>query len=512
MLVELDGLDEVLHLDAGLAAAPPPGVEEVVPAARTLLVRFDPERIPRERVRAWLTEAVPAASVPRGERDVEVEIAYDGPDLDRTARLLGVSADELAGRHAAARWRVAFTGFAPGFAYLVSDDWPWQVPRLETPRTRVPAGSVALAAGFTGAYPRATPGGWRLIGRTAAPLFDPAAADPVLLVPGASVRFRPVPGPTVQIAPLRSAADAPRGDAGATPGAAPARAAGGAPAALTVERAGAASVQDLGRPGAARLGIARSGALDRGALRLANRLVGNAPHAAVIEIALGGFVAVASRPLWVAATGAWAPMRIAGRPVDPYAAHAWRSGERLEVGWIDHGARLTVAVRGGVAAGAVLGSRATDSLAALGPPPLRAGDVLAVGAETAGPVPALDVAPWGWPPEVVEVDIEPGPRADWFTPAAHRTLVGGVWRARVDSDRVGMRLEGPPLERARAGELPSEGMVPGALQVPPDGRPAILLADGPVTGGYPVIAVVADASLDRLAQAAAGTRIRFRRA
>ncbi len=272
-----------------------------------------------------------------------------------------------------------------------------------------------------------------------------------------------------------------------------------------------ATVQDLGRPGRASVGIARSGALDRGALRTANRLLGNAEGAAAIEVTMGGLSAIAERDLWCAVTGAWVAVTLAGRPIDPYRAQLWPAGAELRLDWFVHGVRAYLAVRGGIDAPAAAGSRATDLLAGLGPAPLRAGDRLDVGDIAVGPIPVSDLAPWGAPAdEEVVIELAEGPRADWFTGSALRTLYDAVWTVSGSADRVGVRLEGPELERVRPGELPSEGMVPGALQVPPSGRPTVLLADGPVTGGYPVIAVVTDAALDAFAQVRPGTRIRFR--
>jgi biotin-dependent carboxylase-like uncharacterized protein len=390
---------------------------------------------------------------------------------------------------------VAFTGFAPGFGYLVSPDWPYDVPRLASPRTRVPAGAVGLAAGFTGAYPRETPGGWRLIGTTDASLFDPDAASPALLAPGTRVRFRPVRELT------RAAA---RGPAIAAPAESGIR---------VVEPGLLATMQDLGRPGAASLGVSSSGALDRAALRTAHRLLGNPEGAAGIEVTMGGLRAIADVDAWFAVTGAWGRILLGGREVDPYEAHRWRAGEELHLDWFAHGARGYLAVRGGLEASAVLGSRATDLLAGLGPRALRAGDIVPIAADAVAPIPIAAVAPWGAPhDDELEVELAPGPRGDWFTASAHRTLFETVWTASNDANRIGLRLDGPSLERAREGELPSEGLVPGAMQVPPSGRPTIILADGPVTGGYPVIAVVTDAALDLLAQARPGTRIRFRHA
>ncbi|MGP3535891.1 5-oxoprolinase/urea amidolyase family protein [Microbacterium sp. RD1] len=506
MLAETGSLAEALALSAALAGSRPPGILDLVPAARTVLVTFDPHVLPASAVRAWITGAEPGTAAAASGPLVEVPVRYDGPDLAATAELLGVSPGELVARHRDARWRVAFTGFAPGFAYLVSDAWPYDVPRRESPRTRVPAGAVGLAGAFCGAYPRETPGGWQLIATTDAPLFDPASPDPVLLAPGARVRF---------VETARDTAPAPRDSSRGTQsrGAdAVSLGRGGAEAGFRVLETGLlATVQDLGRGGRAALGIARSGALDRAALRRGNRLVGNDEAAAGIEVTLGGFRAVAERDAWIAVTGAAGPLRIDGRGIDPNVATRWPAGAELEVDWFARGARAYLAVRGGISVAPVVGARATDVLAGLGPAPLRPGDVVAVGAAPRSPVPPADLAPWGAPEDtLLEVELAPGPRADWFAASALSALFDARWKVSAEADRVGMRLDGPELARTRPGELPSEGMVAGALQVPPSARPTILLADGPVTGGYPVIAVVTDASLDALAQARPGTRIRFR--
>ena len=508
VLLEVDSLEAAIGLHRRLEAARIPWVLDLVPAARTVLVRVDPAHLALGAARAWITaattDAASASSVT--PRLVELEVAYDGADLDETAAMLGVSADELVRRHAAAEWTVAFTGFAPGFGYLVSPDWPFDVPRLPSPRTRVPRGAVGLAGEFTGAYPRETPGGWRLIGTTAASMFDADAASPALLAPGTRVRFRPARSPAVREVTPHSRAQ--RVDS-RTPGDL-AQKQGDV---KILEPGLLATVQDLGRPGVAALGVAPSGALDRGAARTANRLVGNPEGAAVLEVTMGGFRAVAQRDAWFAVTGAWGPIRLAGREVDPYEAHPWPAGADLHLDWFAHGARGYLAVRGGIDAHDVLGSRATDVLAGIGPDRLRAGVELSLRADPETPIPIADLAPWGAPhDDELEVELAPGPRADWFTASARQSLFEAIWTVTNDADRVGMRLDGPALERARDDELPSEGMVPGALQVPPSGRPTILLADGPVTGGYPVIAVATDAALDLLAQARPGTRIRFRHA
>lgn len=273
------------------------------------------------------------------------------------------------------------------------------------------------------------------------------------------------------------------------------------------------TVQDLGRPGHAAIGVSGSGALDRGSLRLANRLVGNPEDAAGLEITVGGFSAVFETDAWIAVTGAWGPARVAGEPIDPNHPVAVPAGSAVEIGPADSGLRYYVAVRGGIDVPAVLGSRSRDILSGIGPAPIGDGDVLPIGGAATVPVPTLDVAPWS-PPAcgTVEVALVVGPRDDWFPPSAIDLLFSSTWTLSSASNRVGARLEGPQLPRLDRGELPSEGMVAGGIQVPPSGQPTVLLADHPVTGGYPVIAVVASDALDVFAQLRPGQHVHFRHA
>ncbi|MET4638610.1 biotin-dependent carboxyltransferase family protein [Mycetocola sp. 2940] len=285
--------------------------------------------------------------------------------------------------------------------------------------------------------------------------------------------------------------------------------------ALTVLAAGPlTTVQDLGRPGYAALGVSGSGALDRRALTLGNRLVGNAEGSAVLEITVGPFSGVADQDAWIAVTGAWGPVSVGGRPVDPNHPVFVAAGAAVEIGPASSGLRYYLAVSGGWDVPPVLGSRSTDLLSGIGPAPVRDGDVLPIGSPHTAGIPALDVAPWSPPdPGPVTVPLSVGPRADWFTSGALERLFTGTWTLGSASNRVGARLEGQPLERADArGELPSEGMVAGALQVPPSGLPTVLLADHPTTGGYPVIAVVASGALDVFAQLRPGQQLAFRHA
>ena len=274
-----------------------------------------------------------------------------------------------------------------------------------------------------------------------------------------------------------------------------------APGALT-------TVQDDGRPGHAHLGVPRSGWLDPVAATLANRLVGNPEDAAVLECALGGLVVEATRATTVAVTGAPCQVRVGQRSVAHGAAVAVPAGGVVTVDPPARGVRCYLAVAGGIAVDPVLGSRATDTLSGLGPPVLERGTVLPVGPATGDPAEAPAVpGPVG---DGAVLRCTPGPRVDWFTEDAARTLTTSAYGVAPDSDRVGLRLDGAPLERSRSGELASEGIVLGAVQVPADGRPLVFLNDHPTTGGYPVIAVVEPADLARCAQLRPGDEVRFR--
>ncbi|MEV7615876.1 biotin-dependent carboxyltransferase family protein [Streptomyces sp. NPDC089799] len=282
---------------------------------------------------------------------------------------------------------------------------------------------------------------------------------------------------------------------------------------MEVVRPGAlTTVQDLGRPGHAHLGVPRSGALDAPAHALANRLLGNEREAAALETTLDGVTLRAhGAPVMVAVTGAPCPVRVAGHPAPWGEPVRVPAGALLEVGAATHGVRSYVAVRGGLAVPRVLGSRATDLLSGLGPAVLSTGTVLPVGC-AAGPLTAAtDVLPLPAPPDELVLPVRPGPRDDWFTQESVTALTRATYRVSSAANRIGLRVEsGPPLVRSRPGELASEGMVLGAVQVPPNGLPVVFLADHPVTGGYPVLGVVPTSALPSVAQARPGAAVRFR--
>jgi len=277
-------------------------------------------------------------------------------------------------------------------------------------------------------------------------------------------------------------------------------------AGLTVLEPGAlTTVQDRGRLGLAHLGVPRAGPLDDRAADLANRLLGNPPEAAVLEVTLGEFSARAGRGHWVAVTGAPCPVVVDDAP----AAHAeavWvPAGAVLRVGRPRTGVRSYVAVAGGFDVEPVLGSRSTDTLAWVGPPRIGEGTELPVGRPAGEPHGHDTPRPSGRSP----LRVTPGPRDDWFGADAVHRLCAAPYVVEADSNRVGLRLKGTALEWRRKGELPSEGMVLGAVQVPPNGQPVVFLADHPPTGGYPVIGVVRREDLWQCGQLRPGDEVRF---
>lgn len=511
LLIELDSLPEVLALHAQLLQNPPAGQVDVLAAARTVMAVFD-SRASALAARDGITFADRGASRgPAAEADpVRIEVVYDGEDLAEVAAHTGLSTDGVVAAHTGQLWTAAFGGFAPGFAYLVGENEALNVPRRTTPRTAVPAGSVAMAGNFSAVYPRSSPGGWQLIGRTAARMWDLDRDQPALVRPGQRVRYVAVR----ELVELR----------GGTQEAPQAQPAGTGPALEVITPGPQSLIQDLGRAGYRDLGVSAAGAADTASARQANRLAGNPPGDAVVENVLGGLAVRASGELTAALSGAPATATIDGphgpRQAPMYGPFALHDGETLSLDQPSAGLRTYLAVRGGIDVPAVLGSRSTDLMSGIGPAPLAAGTVLPVGAADRGRIVGAP-EPSTLPPDVaagaagqpVVLRITPGPRQDWFTAASRAALTGQTWTVTAESNRIGVRLgttgNGTALERARTEELPSEGVVAGSLQVPPSGLPVLFLADHPVTGGYPVIGAVIPEDLPAAAQLPPGTPLRF---
>ncbi|MDR1710433.1 MAG: urea amidolyase family protein [Propionibacteriaceae bacterium] len=487
LLVELAGLDAALAAYDAISQAELPGVREIVPAARTVLVTFDSPPDPGLAKKIAALDATERSASAGAETTVPV--CYDGEDLQFVASLLGIHPEEVIERHTGSPWRVAFSGFQPGFAYLVGGDPIFSnIPRLASPRVAVPAGAVGLARQFSAVYPRISPAGWQIIGRSPLPMWDTDRPQPATLAPGDTVRFQAVaeaPEPPTPQAKTWSDAYG-----------------------LRALRPGLqASLQDDGRHALA-LGVSRSGAMDLASLHAANAAVGNAVGAPALEITFGNalYQSVGEHLAAVAGPQVGLTHVLVSGERRPVAKQPVRlaDGDALELGFPVGGCRNYLAVAGGFAGPKLLGSLSWDAFAVLGPKPVTAGDLLAtMWGDTSTTIP---VAEWRGSSTL---DVVLGPRDDWFTPEAVASFLAQEWEVTAESNRVGLRLRGEPLTRLINGELESEGMLPGAVQVPTGGQPVVFGRDHPVTGGYPVIAVLTPAAQDAAGQLAPGTRVKF---
>jgi antagonist of KipI len=485
---------------AALRARGVAGVRDVRATYRSLAVDYDPLASDRDAIANAMEDALAAGlALPRG-RDVEIPVAYggsDGPDLAEVAERSGMTAAAVVDAHASPSYHAFMLGFMPGFAYLGPVTEAIVAPRRATPRLRVAAGSVGIAGRQTGIYPRESPGGWAIVGRTNVVLFDPVRTPPALVQPGDRVQFVPVErlDPVPPVVP-------PKGTDNLL--------------AVTVIRPGLlTTVQDTGRWGHQSLGVPVGGALDATALRAANAAVDNRPDAAALEVTLAGCELRFDRACAAAVSGADLGVELDGRPMPLDTPVRCAEGAHLRFTERRAGARAYLAFRGGVDVPAVLGSRSTDlnaGFGGFGGRALRAGDRLGTIAEddrvAAEPVKsAVGSRPTQVPPRL---RVLPGPHEDWFDADALAVLERTRFTVTPQSNRIGYRLASPvALSRSRDGEMISDATVAGGIQVPPDGQPILLMADRQVTGGYPILATVITADLPLAAQLAPGDGVTF---
>ncbi len=422
---------------------------------------------------AAIAEAARAAPADRstdGRRHV-VPVVYDGEDLAEVAAELGATPREVVALHSGVDALVEIIGFLPGFAYLSGLPRALALPRRATPRPRVPALSVAIAGGWGGVYPSASPGGWRLLGRTHVTPFDPSREAPSLFALGDRVRFAEVDR-LPEVASV--AATPPPVD----------------PALVVTRVAALVTIQDAGRAGSRAAGVPPGGAWDPTALAAANLAVGNAPSAAALEIAGGSVDFVATRAVSTSLDGA-PPVHVA-------------AGEALRVPSAERFVQV-LAIAGGLDAPVVLGSRGASPSLGLGPRPLARGDGVAVRADLGRPGAGPTVET---PPTPTILHFEPGPHFWSSSDDARRALLEGAWTRGARGDRVGVQLSGPRLHVSSNMTFPIP-LTRGAIEVPPDGAPIVLGPDHPTTGGYPVIAVLRRASQGVFARLRPGAPLRL---
>jgi|GEM_PF-2595 len=493
------------HLDRSAI----PGVVDLVPAYTTVIIQIDPELTSTDVLILQITGACRAiADSPHTDspdtRIIEIDVAYGGdagPDLDDVAAATGLTPDDVIRRHSDAHYTVGALGFSPGFAFLIGLPAELEVPRRATPRTRVPAGSVGIGGAQTGIYSLPTPGGWSLIGRTTRVMFDPnqqSRFEPRL---GDRVRFRPIPADEVIEFPnaARGPLEAQSHDG-----------------ALEIIEAGVqTSVQDLGRPGQGGRGITPGGAVDRSALIAGNRLLGNADDAAGLEWTLLPPAVRVHEPCRIVLTGADPGWLHNGAPVAIGEVVTVAAGDELRAqpGRQPLGARGYLCIAGGIDVPVVRGSRALDLSAGFGGGfgrPLHQGDRLPVSVSTDNP----EAEPPGTErlavdPSSVPFRVLSGPQADRFDAAAWSVFLGDSFTVDPQSNRMGLRLNGPAVIPTGGADVISEGVVTGSIQVTGSGQPIVLLPGRATIGGYTKIATVIEADHDRLGQLRSGATMRF---
>jgi KipI family sensor histidine kinase inhibitor len=482
-----------------------PGVRDVVPTYRSVAVYFDPLTIPSDRIRASLETAMHAPAVITEGRLIEVPVAYGGeagPDLAEVAVWSGLTPASVVDRHREPLYRVFMLGFLPGFAYLGPVDERIAAPRRATPRLRVAAGSVGVAGRQTGIYPRESPGGWNIIGRSSIRVFDPLRTPAALFAPGDRVRFVSAgPGgegahPPEEITRESSSGDVPN-----------------AARTVTVLRPGMfTTVQDAGRWGHQSSGVPVGGALDQVSHRAANAAVGNPTECATLEATMTGPELRLDHDVQLAVAGADLSASLDGREFPVGAAVSGRAGTVLRFGERRSGARAYVAFDGGIDVVPVLGSRATHVGACLGGVrgrALAAGDRLPLPRRTragAGRGLSMPTLSGG-----AKLRFLPGPQHDAFTGEAFRLLESTRFTVTPQSNRMGYRLSGARLPRVASEEMISDAAFTGGIQVPSSGDPILLMHDRQTTGGYPQIGTVITADLPLAGQLMPGDWIEFER-
>lgn len=498
-------------LAASLRALEISAIEDLIPAYSSLLVVFDDSKIAPSDVASAVSAALQseAAITPAPGATHEIPVHYggeDGPDLEALAASKGLSPARIVELHTRAPYQVYFLGFMPGFTYMGGLDPRLESPRLRTPRVRIPAGSVGIAGAQTGIYPLASPGGWQLIGRTSAPVWNVENEPPALFSPGDEVRF---------VATAEPAANDTHGPSGETE----TKETGALPLFSVEAAGGVTTIQDLGRPGYGHLGLSRGGAMEPMLAREANRLVGNAPGAAVLELTLGGPTLRALATTVIALAGSDFRCYVGSERIPRGVSWLVRAGSTVRFAGDTaqpEGARACLSVAGGFSVPLVLGSRSTYLAGSFGGyrgRGLVSGDTL-----------------WGMPTSrsVAELagkyrpqpQFSPGTRTLRFVPFEGPGRVSGavlqhacesLFTVSASSDRMGIRLEPeqPGALVHALGELTTFGVVPGAIQLPPAGTPIVLGADHQTTGGYPLLGVVARADRPFLAQLGPGDKARL---
>jgi len=509
-VISLEVNRRVIALSEAIIGAKIQGVEELVPTYRSLLVGYNASKISYEQLVFRIKDiekTMEERSMEKVGRKIIIPVVYGGEyglDLTDVARFHGLTEEQVVKIHSGREYRVYMVGFVAGFPYLgeVADEIA--TPRLETPRLKVPAGSVGIAEKQTGIYPCEAPGGWRIIGRTPSRLFNPLQQPPVLLQLGDIVKFKPISEKEFRITektPQKQPADRfPKNKKGIK--------------VFQVLKPGFfTTVQDLGRYGYLRYGVPISGAMDTFSLVAANLLVANNPDDACLEITLIGPELQALTKTQIAITGGAASPKINGQHVPMWQTLEVQEGAVVSFGKMESGCRAYLSIRGGVDTPPVLGSRSTHVRGGFGGingRQLKTEDIIG-----GFDVSLLKVG-YSMPEELVpqftgqfKARVILGPQADMFTERGITTFLSSQYKVTLEADRMGYRLEGPIIEHKAKADIISDALLPGAVQIPKNGKPIMIMRDAQTAGGYPKIAVIITPDVSTLGQAKTNDIIEF---
>lgn len=474
-----------------------PDLGVIHPAYASVSIDIDPKKFDVEKIHRQIEKvfAESKRELTIAGDFVPIQVKYDGPDLDDVAKHLQLTTDEVIRLHSGVEYKVAFLGFSPGFPYLHGLPQRLVCPRLATPRVRVPAGSVAIAGKQAGVYPSDSPGGWRLLGHTDAELFDPRRIPATLFKPGDRVRFEPRPLLKTRVQRTVEAPVVKRSEA-----------------VVEVIKPGMqTTVQDTGRPHHVHLGISQGGAADPLAYKIGNGILGNPPSAPALEMTATGGTFRFLRDTWFTVTGSACEPKLDGHPVSQWAALPVKSGQTLECGAIEK-MRSYLHVRGGFEVETILASQSTHVSGGWGGQLLKTGDLLKAGVQEDSHMlyrpPALLLRRL-YSEDMHTLRVTRGPQWEKFDDKARGAFLDSTFSIANEVNRLGLRIEGPSVASRDPEELVSEGVSPGAIQVPASGQLFILFCEQCTTGGYPRIANVIAADLWRLGQMKPGARFRF---
>jgi KipI family sensor histidine kinase inhibitor len=503
------------------------GIYEWVPAYCSVSVYYDPFCISTESLSGALRECV-EKSVHSGAgygRVQEIPVCYEGdyaPDMDSVTAYTGLSREEIIALHSGQEYLVYMLGFLPGFVYLGGLDERLHMPRLDVPRTKIPAGSVAIGGAQTGIYPVESPGGWRIIGKTFLKMYDPSRSPPVLCKAGDRIRFVPVTAATFDKM-LRQTESENRSEL--------CSAASGEKSVAVISGVSVCSggmlttVQDAGRSGYQKDGFCISGAADRISYDTANCIAGNPPGTAVLETTMYGpelkFVLAADFCI----TGADQQPELDGVPVPRYTRVHAAENSVLKLGSAMSGMHSYISFTGGILVPLVLGSRSTSLKYGLGGycgRKLLPGDSFGIGENderwqhiprAVQQQPSAELFPHLMTAKnntgVLVLRVVRGAQYSFFSESGITTFMNEVYTVSAESDRMGLRLAGPKIESLRGTDIISDGIVSGSIQIPASGIPIIMMADHQTVGGYAKIGTVISADIPALAQRVPGTKIRF---